>query len=90
MVVIFVVIVIILGFIIYGLIIFDDKLIRYCLIMLYSIFVILFVGLVINYSQREVPTALDVYREKTDLQINKTFKNDSILIKCDSVVVFKN
>ncbi len=34
------------------------------------------------------PTAIDVYRGKTELNVTKTFTNDSI-IKCDSSVVFK-
>ncbi len=36
------------------------------------------------------PTALDVYRGKTELQVNKIYKNDSILVSCDSVVVMKD
>ena len=35
------------------------------------------------------PTALDVYRGNTELQIKKTFVNDTIVEKCDTIVVFK-
>lgn len=34
------------------------------------------------------PTALDVYRGNTELQIKKTYINDTIE-KCDTIVVFK-
>ena len=36
------------------------------------------------------PTALDVYRGKTELQVNKIYKNDSILVGCDSIVIMKD
>lgn len=35
------------------------------------------------------PTALDVYRGKTELQVNKIYKNDSI-VSCDSIVIMKD
>ena len=36
-----------------------------------------------------IPSAIDVYRGKTELKINKEMVNDSI-VKCDSIVVFKD
>lgn len=35
------------------------------------------------------PTAIDVYRDKTELKITGTYK-DSIFIPKDSIVIFKN
>ena len=35
------------------------------------------------------PTALDVYRGKTVLNINLTYQNSNV-IECDSIVTFKN
>lgn len=56
------------------------------IILLTIIFTISFLDLLaINYPK---PTAIDVYRGKTELNVTKTFTNDSI-IKCDSSVVFK-
>lgn len=56
------------------------------IILLTIIFTISFLYLLsINYPE---PTAIDVYRGKTELNVTKTFTNDSI-IKCDSSVVFK-
>lgn len=47
-------------------------------------------SLAINNSlDKQIPSALDVYRGKTELKINKTYENDSIIVECDSVVVFK-
>lgn len=40
------------------------------------------------YIDSKHPSALDVYRGKTELEITKTFVNDSIN-KCDTIVVFK-
>lgn len=56
------------------------------IVFLTIIFTISFLHLLaINYPK---PTAIDVYRGKTELNVTKTFANDSI-IKCDSSVVFK-
>lgn len=47
-------------------------------------------NMIINNLDEDKPKAIDVYRDKTELIINKIYKNDSILIECDSIVVFKN
>ena len=61
----------------------------------YTIFFTLFftaLGVIVSESCKPIhePTAIDVYRGLTELQIEKTYKSDSILTKCDSIVVFKN
>ena len=38
-------------------------------------------SLAINNSlDKQIPSALDVYRGKTELKINKTYENDSIIV----------
>lgn len=54
----------------------------------------LFLGLFISISLYErkfhtTPTALDVYRDKTILNINITYQDGNI-IECDSTVTFKS
>ena len=53
-----------------------------------------FLGLFISISLYErklhtIPTALDVYRDKTILNINITYQDGNI-IECDSTVTFKS
>jgi hypothetical protein len=53
-----------------------------------------FLGLFISISLYErrlnvIPTALDVYRDKTVLNINITYQDGNI-IECDSTVTFKS
>lgn len=56
------------------------------IVMLTFIFLSAIIG---NYTNTKIPTALDVYRGKTELQITKTMINDSIVEKCDTIVLFK-
>lgn len=62
------------------------------ILFVYNIFFILtniFLTSIISKHTIKKPTALDVYRDKTELQITKTMINDSIVEKCDTIVVFK-
>lgn len=61
-------------------------------LVLYNIFFILTFSLlsaIIGNKMTKQPSALDVYRGKTELKITKTIMNDSIIEKCDTIVVFK-
>ena len=40
-------------------------------------------------SEKSIPKAIDVYRNKTELEVNYTIKNNDT-INVDSLVVFKN
>ena len=40
------------------------------------------------YAEKSIPNAIDVYRNKTELEVNYTIKN-SDTISVDSLVVFK-
>ena len=60
----------------------------------YTFILSIFLGLFISISlyERELhttPTALDVYRDKTILNINITYQDGNI-IECDSTVIFKS
>lgn len=93
MIILIIIILTVLAVLFYAIIAIDDSSIRGMFLILYSILFCLLTGIIFDYGNENsinCPTALDVYRGKTDLQINKTVKNDSILIKCDSVVVYKN
>lgn len=41
------------------------------------------------YVEKSIPKAIDVYRNKTELNVNYTIKNNDT-ISVDSLVVFKN
>ena len=44
------------------------------------------------YAEKSIPKAIDVYRNKTELEVNYTIKNsdtNSDTIRVDSLVVFK-
>lgn len=58
-------------------------------IIFYTISIQLFSLAINNSLDKQNPSALDVYRDKTELKINKTYENDSIVVECDSMVVFK-
>lgn len=62
----------------------DDKDGRFCSAILLTISGIIFVILHSSYNNRNTPTALDVYRGKTTLEI--TYKDG---VPCDSIVVWK-
>lgn len=55
-----------------------------CLFLLSYIFGVL----VYTYICKDVPSAIDVYRGKTKLEITETIR-DSTLVSRDSIVVFK-
>lgn len=55
-----------------------------CLFILSSMFGVL----VYTYICKDVPSAIDVYRGKTKLEITETIR-DSTLVSRDSIVVFK-
>ena len=58
-------------------------------IIFYTISIQLFSSAIQISLDKQKPSALDVYRGKTELKINKTYENDSIVVECDSMVVFK-
>lgn len=58
-------------------------------IIFYTISIQLFSSAMQISLDKQNPSALDVYRDKTELKINKTYENDSIVVECDSMVVFK-
>lgn len=55
-----------------------------CLFLFSSLFGVL----VYNYICKETPSAIDVYRGKTELEITETTR-DSTVVSRDSIVVFK-
>ena len=62
--------------------------------LLFTLTLGMFTGLLITSTTYErdnetTPTALDVYRDKTILNINITYQDGNI-IECDSIVTFKN
>jgi O-antigen ligase len=61
-----------------------DRFFRFSTAFLLTILAIIIFGLFLAYENRNTPTALDVYQDKTTLEI--TYR-DSIPV--DSVVVFK-
>ena len=58
-------------------------------IIFYTISIQLFSSAMQISLDKQNPSALDVYRDKTELKINKTYENDSIVVECYSMVVFK-
>lgn len=53
-------------------------------------YVVLFSAILWNLQQNpSTPKALDVYRGSTELKVKKTYRSDTILIGCDSTVIFK-
>lgn len=54
-----------------------------------SIVAIAITGIFVLVANTSTPNAIDVYRGKTELKINKEVINDSI-VKCDSIVIFKD
>lgn len=59
------------------------------MIALTGFLTILFMTFISIKNDITPPTALDVYRGKTELQVNKIYKNDSI-VSCDSIVIMKD
>ena len=62
----------------------DDKECRFISALFLIILAIIFSGLLASYDKRNTPTAMDVYKGKTTLEI--TYRDT---IPVDSVVVFK-
>lgn len=62
------------------------------LLFLYTIVTILcliFSAALMSNNEDKQPTALDVYRGKTELKVKQTIINDSIVEQTDSIVIFK-
>ena len=55
-----------------------------CLFLLSSLFGVL----VYDYIHKETPSAIDVYRGRTELEITKIIR-DSTIVSRDSIVVFR-
>lgn len=62
--------------------------ILYTIVIVFAI-ILLSATISIIEGDNKQPKAIDVYRGMTELEITKTYLNDTIIQKCDSVVVFK-
>ena len=63
----------------------DDKECKFISALFLIILAIIFSGLLASYENRNIPSAMDVYKGKTILEI--TYRDT---IPVDSIVVFKN